>query len=51
MISGIAAVYNRYDYSDEKERALAAWANRLESIIRPDAEDRVVSISGARVGA
>jgi hypothetical protein len=24
-ISGVAAVYNRYSYAEEKARALAAW--------------------------
>ena len=48
---GVTGIYDRHSYLPEKERALAVWANRLESIIRPDAEERVVSISGARVGA
>jgi len=28
-IKGVAAVYNRYDYADEKRAALTAWANEL----------------------
>jgi len=29
---GVTAVYNRYDYLDEKRDALNAWAERLEII-------------------
>lgn len=32
-ISGIAAVYNRHAYAEEKARALAAWASRVEEIV------------------
>lgn len=31
-IKGVAAVYNRYDYADEKRDALSAWADHLVSI-------------------
>ncbi|MBW9053487.1 tyrosine-type recombinase/integrase [Rhizobium mesosinicum] len=31
-IKGVAAVYNRYDYADEKRQALAAWAELVRSI-------------------
>ncbi|WP_333721978.1 tyrosine-type recombinase/integrase [Agrobacterium tumefaciens] len=31
-IRGVAAVYNRYDYADEKREALMAWSNYLERI-------------------
>ena len=48
---GVTGIYDRHSYLPEKERALAVWASRLDSIIRPDADERVVSISGARVGA
>ena len=34
-ISGIAAVYNRYDYADEKRNALEAWARFVLSLQRP----------------
>lgn len=37
-VSGVAAVYNRYDYADEKRRAAEAWANYLDKLIngKPD---------------
>jgi integrase len=31
-IRGVARVYNRYDYADEKRRALDAWAGHVERI-------------------
>jgi integrase len=34
-ISGVAAVYNRHGYTDEKRAALNTWARTLEGIIRP----------------
>jgi integrase len=33
-ISGVAAVYNRYAYTNEKRTALETWAQGLEAIIR-----------------
>ncbi|MEJ5087148.1 tyrosine-type recombinase/integrase [Brucella pseudogrignonensis] len=32
-IKGVAAVYNRHDYADEKRQALNAWANKVSDII------------------
>jgi len=32
-VSGVAALYNRYEYSAEKKAALAAWGNELERIV------------------
>ncbi|MCF6215259.1 MAG: tyrosine-type recombinase/integrase [Emcibacter sp.] len=32
-ISGVAAVYNRHDYADEKKAALDAWDRRLREIM------------------
>jgi integrase len=31
-VSGVAAIYNRYEYQDEKREALKQWANRLQAI-------------------
>ena len=42
-ISGVAAVYNRYAYTEEKREALETWARALEAIVRPG-EDNVVSM-------
>ncbi|OAE39587.1 tyrosine-type recombinase/integrase [Brucella intermedia] len=36
-IKGVAAVYNRHDYFEEKRQALNAWANKVKAIIS-DAE-------------
>lgn len=35
IVSGVAAVYNRYAYVDEKREALKRWASRLEEMTRP----------------
>ena len=41
-ISGVAAVYNRYSYLDEKRQALEAWARHVQGL----AAANVVSIHG-----
>lgn len=46
-VSGVARVYNRHDYADEKCEALEAWANRLASIVDGRAADNVIEL-GAR---
>ena len=33
IVSGVAAVYNRYAYVDEKREALARWADKVDEII------------------
>lgn len=33
-ISGVAAVYNRYDYETEKREALEQWGTFLDGIAR-----------------
>jgi hypothetical protein len=38
-ISGVAAVYNRYSYADEKSRALAAWGLFVTDLVE-EAEAR-----------
>jgi integrase len=35
IVSGIAAVYNRYDYLDEKRHALEAWAEHVRRAVNP----------------
>ena len=32
-VSGVAAIYNRYEYQDEKKIALEKWAKRVQVII------------------
>jgi len=33
IISGVAAVYNRYDYKDEMKRSLDAWGLKIINIL------------------
>jgi len=44
-ISGVAAIYNKHGYSEEKLAALTAWSRKLETIIRPT-KNNVVKIHG-----
>ena len=44
-ISGVAAVYNRYGYAEEKRAALETWARTLEAIVRPG-NSNVVGMRG-----
>lgn len=34
QLSGVAGVYNRWGYFDEKRDALGAWSQHLENLIR-----------------
>ena len=47
-LHGVTAIYNRYLYLPEKQRALEAWGRKLQSIIRPEADEKVVSIRARR---
>jgi hypothetical protein len=31
----VTAIYDRYEYFDEKRRALDAWARHLEALLSP----------------
>jgi integrase len=44
-IKGVAAVYNRHEYYEERRRALEAWANKVESLTQP-AGSNVVALRG-----
>ena len=44
-VSGVASVYNRFEYSDEKRAALAALGNKLSSMVSGRA-DNVVKLHG-----
>ena len=48
-VSGIAAVYNRHSYIDERRQALEAWATRLDQIVRGTPAN-VVTLAAARQG-
>jgi vacuolar-type H+-ATPase subunit E/Vma4 len=43
-IRGVAAVYNRHAYLDERRAALEAWSQQVESIVRP-VESNVVPLA------
>ncbi len=42
-IKGVAAVYNRYEYAEEKRRALFAWAAHVASLVGAPA-DNIISL-------
>jgi integrase len=43
-ISGVARVYNRAEYLDERKAALEAWARWLEALLGLDEQDNVVTL-------
>lgn len=38
IISGVAAVYNRHDYFDEKAEALEIWADCISQLLQRESE-------------
>jgi len=46
-IKGVAAVYNRYRYDDEKRAALEAWGRRVERLATGEAPSNVVPLRTA----
>jgi integrase len=46
-IKGVARIYNRYEYANERKSALEAWARHVETLIRPVPQN-VVAIAQAR---
>jgi integrase len=46
-IRGVAAVYNRHAYLEERKTALEAWGHYIESLVRPGAAN-VVPFAAAR---
>lgn len=49
--SGIAAVYQRHTWADEKRAALIAWAEFLDRLTRPPEADNVVPFKQVSPGA
>jgi integrase len=45
-INGVAGVYDRHSYHEEKRHALAALANLLDNILRSDADKKVRRLRG-----
>jgi integrase len=43
-IRGVAAVYNRYSYADEKRRALEAWGRFLSDLVNNEPAANVVAL-------
>lgn len=43
-ISGVAAIYNRHGYADEKTRALDAWSASISTLINPDTRSNIIRI-------
>ena len=46
-IRGVAAVYNRHAYLEERKAALEAWGRYVESLVRPGPAN-VVTLAAAR---
>ncbi|MGO8104905.1 tyrosine-type recombinase/integrase [Rhizobium leguminosarum] len=46
-IKGVAKVYNRYEYAEEKRRALSAWANMVAEITGDGTDINVVTMKRA----
>jgi integrase len=44
-ISGVAAIYNRFEYLPERKAALEAWSRHVETLIRPVLENVVQLVS------
>jgi hypothetical protein len=47
-IRGVARVYNRFEYADQRRFALEAWGRAVESLVRRSESSNVVRIAGAR---
>lgn len=45
---GVAGVYQRHDWADEKRAALASWSAHIEHILKPADCSNVVHLRGAR---
>ena len=44
-IRGVAAVYNKHAYTDERRRALDAWARHLSVIVDAEATSNVIAFA------
>jgi integrase len=47
-IRGVAAVYNRHQYGEERRDALAAWGRSIEAIVSGRPADNIVSLARGR---
>jgi integrase len=48
---GIAGIYQRHDWKEEKRAALDAWARHVEALLNPATGDNVVSLDRAQKSA
>jgi integrase len=47
--AGVAGVYNRYSYMEEREAALNAWARHIEMLVKDDVEGaEVIELQGRK---
>lgn len=49
--AGVAGIYQRHDWAEEKRSALEAWARHVAMILTPANADNVVPIAGAKQSA
>ena len=49
-IRGVAAIYNRHAYLDERKAALEAWSRRVESLVNPAPPANVIQLAPAGRG-
>jgi integrase len=47
VIRGVAAIYNRHAYLDERKAALEAWGRRLTALVHPEAPSNIVAMDRA----
>lgn len=48
---GIAGIYQRHDWKEEKRSALEAWARHIEGVLKPTDKHKVVALSVAKDAA
>ena len=48
QISGVAAIYNRHKYLDEKRRALDAWAHHVAQLVNEQPAGNIVNLRALR---
>ncbi len=46
QISGVAAIYNRHGYTDEKRGALEAWGRQIEHLVYKTSKFDVQLVAG-----
>lgn len=46
-ISGVARIYNRHEYADERRIALEAWALHVEGLANPAPKSNVIPLAAA----